>query len=179
VVDERGALHVRYSALSADGTPGAAERVFKSDPEPGVFGPRLSPDGSLLAYAERQPSGVFEVFVSRFPSGEGHWQISSGGGRAPLWVRDTGELIFVGGADPGPKQLMSAPIAFRPTVTTGVPVALFDLGEDFTVAFNTPDFDASADGKRFVLARTLRQPGAAPSTRWILVENSLANFTRR
>jgi Tol biopolymer transport system component len=80
LVEERGAMRLRYSALDASGTAGPAERLFKSDSEPNVVPPvRVSPDGSFLAYTERQPSGDYEVFVTRFPSGEGRWQISTGG----------------------------------------------------------------------------------------------------
>jgi hypothetical protein len=89
------------------------------------------------------------------------------------------ERAGVGGADPGPKQMMSVPVTIRSTVAIGVPTTLFDLGEDVTVASNTPDYDVSADGKRFVTPRTIRSPGAGTSTRWIFVQNALADFTAR
>jgi serine/threonine-protein kinase len=98
LVEERGALRLRYAALDAGGTAGPEQRLFKSDPEPNVVPPaRVSPDGSFVAYTERQPSGDLDVFVTRFPSGEGRWQISTGGGRTTQWVRDANELMFVSG----------------------------------------------------------------------------------
>jgi Tol biopolymer transport system component len=45
--------------------------VFKNTPEPNVGSPSLSPDGRFLAYAERQPSGGVEVFLTQFPAGTG------------------------------------------------------------------------------------------------------------
>jgi serine/threonine-protein kinase len=55
--------------------------------------PAFSPDGRWLAYASNE-SGNFEVFVRPFPQPGGRWQISTGGGRFPLWSRDGRELLF-------------------------------------------------------------------------------------
>jgi eukaryotic-like serine/threonine-protein kinase len=56
--------------------------------------PAFSPDGRWMAYASDE-SGVYEVYVRPFPvSGGGKWQISSGGGKIPLWSRDGKNLFF-------------------------------------------------------------------------------------
>jgi len=59
--------------------------------------PAFSPDGRWIAYASTE-SGRFEVYVRPFPggapSGSGQWQISTGGGRSPLWSRDGPELFY-------------------------------------------------------------------------------------
>ena len=179
LVEERGALRLRYSALAADGTAGPAERVFKTAPEPNVAGvSRVSPDGGFLAYNERQPTGEFEVFVTRFPSGEGRWQISTGGGRMPRWIRETRELVFVSGAAGGPRQMTSVPIAFRPAFVAGPPAKLFDLGAELTASV-TPTFDVAPDGQRFLMVRTRAESGARSTARWVLVQNWRAEFPSR
>ena len=55
--------------------------------------PQFSPDGKWLAYVSNA-TGVFEVYVRPFPGAGGPWQISSGGGQAPVWSRTKQELFF-------------------------------------------------------------------------------------
>ncbi len=59
--------------------------------------PAYSPDGRWIAYASNE-SGRFEVYVRPFPggapSGSVKWQISTGGGRSPIWSRDGPELFY-------------------------------------------------------------------------------------
>ena len=55
--------------------------------------PAFSPDGRWLAYTSNE-SGTFEVYVRPFPGPGGRWQVSTGGGRYPLWSRDGRELLF-------------------------------------------------------------------------------------
>jgi serine/threonine-protein kinase len=55
--------------------------------------PAFSPDGRWLAYQSNE-SGTYEVYVRPFPGPGGRWQISTGGGRAPVWSRDGREVIF-------------------------------------------------------------------------------------
>ena len=55
--------------------------------------PAFSPDGRWLAYSSNE-SGTGEVYVRPFPGPGGRWQVSTGGGRVPLWSRDGRELLF-------------------------------------------------------------------------------------
>ena len=55
----------------------------------------VSPDGRWLAYASDE-SGQEEVYVTRFPSGQGKWRISNGGGNDPIWRHDGQELFYHG-----------------------------------------------------------------------------------
>jgi len=50
---------------------------------------------SFLAYASAQ-LGTTEVFVRPFPGPGGTWQISTGGGRFPIWSHNGRDLLFVG-----------------------------------------------------------------------------------
>ncbi|CAN5836128.1 hypothetical protein BH24GEM1_BH24GEM1_30050 [soil metagenome] len=57
--------------------------------------PALSPDGPWLAYASNE-SGTAEVYVRPFPeTGTAKWQVSTAGGRQPLWARSGRELFYV------------------------------------------------------------------------------------
>jgi hypothetical protein len=58
--------------------------------------PAVSPDGHWLAYRSDE-SGRAEIYVRPFPSLDGKWQVSQGGGSFPAWS-SRGELFFLGGA---------------------------------------------------------------------------------
>jgi Tol biopolymer transport system component len=70
---------------------GKAE-LFLGTPFTEIF-PVFSPDGRWLAYVSDE-SGNSEVYVRPFPGPGGRWQVSTGGGRFPLWSRDGRELLF-------------------------------------------------------------------------------------
>ncbi|MBI3471531.1 MAG: PD40 domain-containing protein, partial [Candidatus Solibacter usitatus] len=55
--------------------------------------PAFSPDGRWLVYVSNE-SGTQEVYVRPFPGPGGRWQVSTGGGRLPVWSRDGRELFF-------------------------------------------------------------------------------------
>ncbi|MGH7694640.1 MAG: protein kinase domain-containing protein [Gemmatimonadaceae bacterium] len=58
-------------------------------------GAALSPDSRWLAYVSNE-QGANEVFVRPFPDvNGGKWQVSSGGGSAPLWAHNGRELFYV------------------------------------------------------------------------------------
>jgi hypothetical protein len=56
--------------------------------------PRISADGSLLAYVSND-SGNKETYLTRYPSGEGKWLVSAEGGTYPVWSPAGGELYFI------------------------------------------------------------------------------------
>jgi eukaryotic-like serine/threonine-protein kinase len=57
----------------------------------GVF----SPDGRWIAYQSTE-SNRMEIFVRAFPDLDaGRWQVSTGGGRYPVWSPDGRELFFI------------------------------------------------------------------------------------
>jgi Tol biopolymer transport system component len=174
-VDERGRTRLRYATIGANGEFSRPVPLFKSSPEPDAGGPTFSPDGRFIAYVERQPSGNMEVFVTRFPSGEGRLQISAGGGRAPLWAAN-GELFYLAGTTEGPKQMMAARIEPVDTLRASIPLKLFDIGEELDANYTLPNFDVAKDGKQFLMVRRTARGG--PATRWVLVQNWPAEFNR-
>ena len=83
----------------------------------------VSPDGRWLAY-ESNSSGTFEIYVRPFPNvGGGQWQVSTAGGRQPLWARSGKELFYVG-AD---GALLRVPVeASGATWNAGTPMKLLE-----------------------------------------------------
>ena len=75
--------------------PGKPE-LFLRTPFGGGW-PAFSPDGRWIAYTSNE-SGRNEVYVRPFgggaSSGSRKWQISTGGGRYPIWSRDGRELFY-------------------------------------------------------------------------------------
>ena len=69
---------------------------------------RISPDGRWIAYTSNE-SGVFDVFVTRFPQPGQKWPVSIAGGQLPTWRRDGRELFYL--APDG--SLMAVPIVLR------------------------------------------------------------------
>ena len=89
----------------------------------------LSPDGRFVAYREWGP-GQDEIFIKRFPSGEGRWKASVGGGRMPRWSQDGGELFYV-----QDDALMTVAVKTRASPSLSPPQKLFsastiELGYD-------------------------------------------------
>ena len=74
---------------------GKPERFFES--KFNEVTPEFSPDGRWIAY-QTQESGRFEVVVRAFPapaSGQGGtWQVSTNGGTAVRWSRNSHELLY-------------------------------------------------------------------------------------
>jgi len=123
---------------------------------------RLSPDGRWLAYASDE-SGRDEVYVRPFPSGDGRWQISSGGGREPRWRGDARELFFIA-AD---RSMMAAPVSSNatgptPALQPGTAQRLFDTRLPALSTFAWM-YDVAADGKRFLLASPVDASTATPT----------------
>jgi serine/threonine-protein kinase len=107
----------------------------------------FSPDGRWLAYSSND-SGRFEVYVRAFPGSAGQWQVSTGGGRFPVWSRTVNHL-FYRAAD---LKLMVTEFVADDSFRAGKPRAwsarLDDRGPNRS-------FDLHPDGKRFAVLRSL------------------------
>ena len=77
--------------------------------------PALSPDGAWIAYASNE-TGQLEVYVERFPDLGDKEQISTGGGRGPVWSHDGSELFY---RDLSGARMMVVAIGTEPTLTLG------------------------------------------------------------
>jgi serine/threonine-protein kinase len=93
-----GSFDIFTMPVEADPAPGALgvrlgkAELFLGTPF-GEVSPAFSPDGRWLAYVSNE-SGTNEVYVRPFPGPGGRWQVSTGGGRLPLWSREGRELLF-------------------------------------------------------------------------------------
>jgi serine/threonine-protein kinase len=114
----------------------------------------VSPDGRWLAY-ESYESGQFEIYVRPFPDVEaGKWQISTGGGRQPLWARSGRELLYRG---PDGAVLIVTVEAegarFRVGPLTQLADARYYNGAG---AFVGRTYDISLDGQRFLMIKDVQ-----------------------
>ena len=140
----------------------------------------ISPDGRWLAY-QSNDSGQLQISVRPFPDvNNGHWQVSTGGGIQPLWARNGEELFYLvpNGAlmgvrvEPGTTWRAAAPT----TVLNGqfVGGALFPGAPVLSRTY-----DASPDGKRFLMIKEagVAGPAVAPAS-IVVVENWLEELKR-
>jgi serine/threonine-protein kinase len=123
----------------------------------------FSPDGRWLAYTSVE-SGTDEVYVRPFPGPGGLWQISTGGGRFPLWSRN--ELLYQtleGMVMAAPYSAMGGSfIASKPRVWAETHLKLNG---------NNSTYDVVPDGKRLaaILADDLAAGDKLPSQITFLV----------
>ena len=132
------------------------------------YGRASPPNGNYFAYVSDE-NGADEIFLKRFPQGDGRWQVTVGGGTWPKWSRQ-GDKIYYAQGD----TVMEVDVAAGPEPHLGVPREIFKrkpLG--WPLLFGWPaGFDVSADGTRFVIVES---QGAASSLGGIVIEE---NWTR-
>lgn len=120
----------------------------------------ISPDGKWVAYASND-SGKWEIYVTTFPGAQGKWQVSPGGGTEPRWRGDGKKIFYV-----DPKgMLIAVTVNTDGTFTTGAGSPLFQLHGRAPIS-NTDlyTYDASKDGKRFLVNRYVKPDHVEPLT---------------
>lgn len=112
-------------------------------------GAALSPDSRWLAYVSNE-QGTNEVFVRPFPDvNGGKWQVSTGGGSAPLWAHNGRELFYVAN---GKMNVVS--IRPGPPFSAEPPRALFTIPDG--IRAGSPlggTFAITPDDRRFLMVR--------------------------
>ena len=125
--------------------------------------------GKWIAYTSDE-SGMDQIYVRQFsdgPAAEAKWQISSNGGRYPLWRGNGSDVVYL--ASDG--KLMSVPIRFNSdSVEAGAPHVLFDAALP-SVPFSRYPYDMSPDGQRFLVLNAAH--GRAPENLTVIL-----NWTR-
>ena len=107
----------------------------------------VSPDGKYIVY-ESNETGRYEIFASRFPSGEGKWDVSRGPGLWPRWSAKGDRIFFADERSRIVEVDVQAALSFS-IGSPRVAVAAAPLGAD---PFRD-GFDRSLDGQRFLVAR--------------------------
>jgi serine/threonine-protein kinase len=111
---------------------------------------RVSPDGGRIAYVSDE-SGIDQVYVQSFPNRGGKVQVSTDGGRDPIWSPDGRTLIYTNG-----DRWLSAGIGPGPAPETSSPRLLFEARYERPPG-PLPNYDLSPDGRRILTIK-----GAAP-----------------
>jgi hypothetical protein len=99
-----------------------------------------------MAY-QSTASGRFEICVRPYPDlSRGFWQISTGGGQAPVWARSGAELFYLDRSN----TLMAVPVQTAAgTFNYGTPEKAFDskyVGDFYS-------YDVAPDGQRFLMVK--------------------------
>ena len=152
--------------------PGAKPLPFLVTPKDERYA-EFSPDGNYVAYASNE-SGRYEVYVMRFPNGEGKSRVSIDGGSVPRWSRRGDEMFFASGND-----IMVVHVETKPSLVLGQPQKLFSRR---SVAADRPDgfydsYDVSADGQRFVMLQSDEQQ--TTPQKLTVIQNWFAEFKNR
>ena len=124
-----------------------------ADEMQGVF----SPDGRFFAYTSNE-SGRVEVYVQTLPLSDRKWQVSTSGGYEPRWRGDGREIYYLS-AD---RKLMAVSAGAGPSFD--VPKMLFQTGVPAGVSANRTHYDASRDGRRFLVNTQSGDPSPTPIT---------------
>jgi len=184
----------RLVLAEADPTRGSGEadlRILSMDRdrhvtrlgEPPISGinAEISPDGRWLAYESRE-AGEVQVYVRPFPAlSQGRSQVSTNGGREPLWARSGRELFYL--APDG--TLMAVPVEVGPSdarFSAGIPAAVIPAGGYYSeAAFHRGrTYDVSPDAARF-LRITIDESGPDgndASRHFVIVENWFEELKR-
>jgi Tol biopolymer transport system component len=107
-------------------------------------GATLAPNGRWMAYHSNETRQA-QVFVQPFPGTGAKYQVSTNGGRQPLWREDGTELFFrtVDGT------MMASSVAIGPQFKSDPPHVLFKIAANTTGPSRL--YGVSRDGQRFLI----------------------------
>ena len=99
--------------------------------------PDISPDGRFIAYVSAE-TGPFAVYVSRFPEGDGKWEVSRGFGTFPRWAPGGDRLYFFDGLS----RIAELPVDLTSNFQPGAITARIPTGGAYSLGF-----DIASNGK--------------------------------
>ena len=125
--------------LPRGGKPYQLPRIAGSPAGGASPGVQFSPDGKWIAY-QSEESGRLEVYIRPFPGDRSAVQVSTAGGRYPVWSRDGREILYL----TGPDRIMSVNVKFGAEPVLAQPQELFRIqfGND-----GSRPYDIAADGR--------------------------------
>ncbi len=133
---------------------------------------QVSPDGLWLAYTSDR-SGQPEIYLRPYPDiNSAVWQISSRGGRNPVWAKTGKEIFYL-----GPTDMMVVAIENQPEFVPGLPEALFDYQDKYTI-IRIRNFDVDPAGGRFIMVKKSSDESTL-TDRIIVVQNWLDEVTQK
>ena len=126
-----------------------AEAGFAADEQGRRGCPAPVAGWEVLRVRFRRRAATDDVYLKRFPAGEGRWQVSTEGGSWPRFNRRGDKLYYAVG-----DAIMEVDLALGAEPQLGAPRELFKrrpLGWGLIFGW-PPGFDVSPDGSRFVIA---------------------------
>jgi serine/threonine-protein kinase len=130
--------------------------------------PRLSPDVRYLAY-ESDESGHKEIYLTRYPECDGRWQVSTAGGRWPIWGPRGDRIYYL-----EQEVLMEVEVTASPALRLGTPHRLFSAREAGLEVTGFQRFDVTASGEHFIMVQALDREG--PGAALVHVQNWASEF---
>jgi serine/threonine-protein kinase len=135
----------------------------------------LAPDGRWLAY-ESNDSGGIDIYVRPFPTVDsGRWQVSTSGGRTPVWSRSGDELFYLGDDGTIQSVRVDGSSSWRSSTPTKVLQGTY-YSPAGAIAGRT--FDVAPDGKRFLMVKPASGDAAVASQSFIVVEHWFEELKR-
>ena len=152
------------------GVDSVARRIVATGFDEG--GAVLSPDSHWLAYVSNE-QGEDEVFVRPLPDvNSGKWQVSNGGGSAPLWAHSGRELFYINGNSVRGATMNVVEIHSGPPFSADAPRALFATpGWVRAGSRARGTYAISPDDQRFLMVRENIWGEMAGTPTMVVVEN--------
>jgi Tol biopolymer transport system component len=149
VIADYGLRNGRLRLANVEGDPGVRDLPADGGEGTAEQAGAVSPDGRWLAYVSSRTRRE-EVYVRSLDGRGGRWQLSTGGGGAPYWGRDSHELFFVTTSG---EVLTRVPLVERAgELTLGAPERVFEPPPGtFEPAYRDFDYDRARD--RFLFTR--------------------------
>lgn len=133
--------------------------------------PALSPDGHWLAYVSNV-NGPREIFVEQYPELGQRRQISTGGGRLPLWSRNGRELFFSSG-----DRMLVVSVQSGPTLVAERPQVLFEFAM-LAPSGGQISYDLAPDGRFLMIRSGVAEAGGGAGSNLIVVQNWFEELKR-
>jgi Tol biopolymer transport system component len=130
--------------------------------------PEFSPDNRWIAYTSDE-SNRRDVYVQPFPGPGMKYLVSSDGGSAPLWARDSKQLFYRQGNQMWVVDVLTEGGFSKPRLLFEKP------GYEHTFPLRT--YDLSFDGQRFLMVK-VEQNKPTPVTEMILVQDWFEELKR-
>jgi Tol biopolymer transport system component len=111
-------------------------------------GAQFSPNGKWIAFTSNR-SGQDEVYVLPYPGPGELKQISTDGGKEPVWASGEDELFYR-----NRDQMMAVPIQMSPVFQAGTPQLLFKGSFSYGFWDWSFNYDISPDGQKFIMTKT-------------------------